>query len=339
MVAYLIIRLVLGASLWWIALLNAFAFYTFTPLFILLPIVALCRQWRPMVRLGLLALLAVFWFGPFFQPAADREPSDGQVLTVVTFNLHANANGELDDVEAWLRETDADIVVLQEIPSKYEWDGMVALNDLYPEQQPFHISSMIMSRFPFELNDDFVGFARASVDVEGQEVIVYPVHLRDPFPPRNARFGITEGPLRFLLTYDEVPRNEQIDWLLEEVTAQTLPYIVAGDLNMSQHSIIYSSLAVEMTDAFRETGVGLGATWPTNPLGPVLRLDYVWVSDDFYVLHADRGPDLGSDHLPVIAEIELLTVDSIDETPAIESTPETTPETTPEVTPEATETE
>ena len=136
------------------------------------------------------------------------------------------------------------------------------------------------------------------------------------------------GPLRYLLTYDETRRNAQIEVLLDVVEAETIPYIVAGDLNMSQHSIIYSSLAVEMTDTFRETGVGLGATWPTTLLGPALRLDYIWVSDRFYVLGTERSPNLGSDHLAVIAGLELLSPESAEEDPSAESTPELTPEAT-----------
>jgi endonuclease/exonuclease/phosphatase (EEP) superfamily protein YafD len=331
MVAYLIIRLALGASLWWIALLNAFAIYTFFPLVILLPLSALVRQWRPMVRLGLLALLAIIWFGPFFQPTADRKPSGGTVLTVVTFNLRGNKNEDLEAVEAWLRELDADVVALQETPTIYQWDGVASLKDQYPEQETYHIDNLLMSKFPFDLNDDFVGFARVTLDVNGQEVILYPAHLSDPFPNRNVRFGVRGGPLRYLLTYDETRRDQQIDDLLDLVEAETLPYIVAGDLNMSQHSIIYSSLAVEMTDTFRATGVGLGATWPTDAFGPMLRLDYIWVSDAFYALSTERGPNLGSDHLPVVGEVELLPVDQ-GEDPALESTPEGTAERTPETT-------
>ena len=170
MVAYLVIRLVLGASLWWIALLNAFAIYTFFPLVILLPLSALCRQWRPMVRLGFLALLAILWFGPFFQPVGDREPSGGTVLTVVTFNLQGDKNGDLDVVEAWLGEVAADVVVLQEIPSGYQWDGILSLSDQYPQQEVYHLDGLVMSRFSFDLEDDFIGFARVTVDVDGQAV-------------------------------------------------------------------------------------------------------------------------------------------------------------------------
>ena len=40
---------------------------------------------------------------------------------------------------------------------------------------------------------------------------------------------------------------------------------------------------------------------------PMLRLDYIWHDDHFRALNAEKGPSgLGSDHLPVVADLELL---------------------------------
>jgi hypothetical protein len=46
--------------------------------------------------------------------------------------------------------------------------------------------------------------------------------------------------------------------------------------------------------------------WPARPIGPLRLLvwvDYVWYSASFYATRAWVGPDAGSDHRPVLAQL------------------------------------
>ena len=63
------------------------------------------------------------------------------------------------------------------------------------------------------------------------------------------------------------------------------------------------------TDVHEPKGCGLDATWPTGhttrlPI-PVYRLDHVLVTDDFEVLDVRFGDPAGSDHIPVVAELQV----------------------------------
>lgn len=319
MVAYLILRLIFFGNYWWLALLNAFAFYTFTPLFVLLPLALLARRWRMLIRLGLLAVLAVIWFGPFFQPN-NVNPTGAPTITIATFNLQQNRSGFLDHLNAfmaWLADNEVDVLVFQETPEGVEEaDEFASLLEAYPEQyiqtfdQAGGLRRAIFSRYP--LGDVTSGerYVRAVVEFDGRDVILYNVHFAWPFRD-EARFDFNTGSawLDLLLKYDETSRNEQIDAFLEIIADETSPYIVAGDFNTSQHSIIYSSIAVAMKDSFRAASSGLGATWPLEQFGPLvppaLRLDYVWYSEPFRAIEAAAGPHFGSDHLPYVATLEL----------------------------------
>jgi endonuclease/exonuclease/phosphatase (EEP) superfamily protein YafD len=80
---------------------------------------------------------------------------------------------------------------------------------------------------------------------------------------------------------------------------------------MSEYSAIYQDIADTMTDAYREANSDWGGTWPISVVEelprfvpPLLRVDYVWHSDHFQTLKAQRGPPLGSDHLPLYARLE-----------------------------------
>ncbi|MCZ2094787.1 MAG: hypothetical protein LC121_00665 [Anaerolineae bacterium] len=71
-------------------------------------------------------------------------------------------------------------------------------------------------------------------------------------------------------------------------------------------------LAAVMRDSFREAGYGLGTSWPAAQafgipplIPPLVRIDYIWHSDEFRTLAAAQGPYLGSDHLPLYATLAL----------------------------------
>lgn len=315
MLLYLALRLIFTDSLWWLALVTSFTIYLFLPLIIFILLAVFVKNWRLSLRLLILLLLAVMWFGPFFQVRSVPQSVpkvEGQQLRVMTFNMWDN-NWPDDDAgqqyrafEAWFEAQNVDVAVFQEVPIDYEENGITALQARYPHQLPG--DRMIISRYPIvESELIFDGWGRFVLQVDERLITIYNVHLRYPLyldPPR-----IDLPVLRLLSRYDEEPRNQQIEALLELVQDEPYPFILAGDFNLSQHSIKYGSLAVVLDDAFRMTESGLGLTWPaasSPPYNlPLLRLDYVWYSAAFQAVDTEIGPRLGSDHLPVIATLVL----------------------------------
>lgn len=319
MLAYLILRLILRDEVWGLALLNAFAVYTFAPLLILLPLCILVRIWRMVIRLGFLALLGVIWFGPFFQPVTI-DATDNPTLTIATFNLEVDRGGFTENVDAfgaWLDANNVDVVVFQETPNSLLDEGFPTLTETYTyvpqsDLRREGLRKSLLTRYPTQPAEQNEIYQRVVIEFEGQQIALYNVHFAWPFLD-EPRFDIDTGSgwLNLLLKYDEADRNDQLEAFLDVIEAEELPYIVAGDFNTSQHSIIYSALAVEMEDSYRVASSGLGATWPTDRYGPLvpplLRIDYVWYDDDaFQAVRSEVGPEFGSDHLPLFAQLELL---------------------------------
>ncbi len=83
-----------------------------------------------------------------------------------------------------------------------------------------------------------------------------------------------------------------------------LPVVVAGDFNLPVESTIFRKYWSSFTDAFEQAGTGFG--WSRNE-GKLLhiRIDHV-LGNDFAPTPVGTwlGPDYGSDHLPVIADLE-----------------------------------
>jgi vancomycin resistance protein VanJ len=302
-VTYLALRLVLGDRFWWLALLNSFAIYTFFPAFVLLILTVLLRLWRYSVRIALICLLAVVWFGPFFQ-ARQAPPPRGTVLTVATANLYDNE--DTTQAENWLRELTPDLVFIQERPTAFE-DGIDSLRDILPEQYTHTNGRLTLSRYPIVEATD----ARLVIEVDDRQIAVYNVHFPYPFQPQSNIPALTNVPiLGFVTSYDETRRNQSIRELLDALNQESLPHIVGGDFNMSQHSLMYSEVRLALRDSFRETSHGLGMTWPAN--FPVIRIDYVWYGGaGLRAVESWIDMPIGSDHLPYVTLIELRPLQAI----------------------------
>ena len=81
--------------------------------------------------------------------------------------------------------------------------------------------------------------------------------------------------------------------------------IVAGDFNMPSDSRIYRACWAKYRNAFSDQGFGYGYTkWtPLRGSRYGLRIDHVLTSDHWHVQRAWIGPDVGSDHLPILADV------------------------------------
>ncbi len=310
---YLVLRLLFGSRWWWLGLLHTFAFWLFVPLLII-AILALILQAKRTAAIALLLFAAgMIRFAPLPLGliAASDEARD---LRVLTFNIW-DKNTEIERSIDWVLAQDADVIILQELVDSH-LTQLPRLLAVYPHQEFVEGSVQILSRYPFleetviELeaaDDNWDGrlAVRTVIDVDGQAVTVYGVHLSLP-RKQTPHFGITTGinDLDFVLHYDETRRNRQIRNLAELVASETNPVIVAGDFNTSHPSPILNTLrAIGMRDTFSILAKDWGMTWSHNPPAlPLIRIDYVWSSAGLRPLRLQRGDFIGSDHLPLVVD-------------------------------------
>jgi vancomycin resistance protein VanJ len=315
-VALALLRVLTGDAFWWATLLYNFVPYYFLPVLVLLPL-ALAARWRPVIGWMLvLGIIGLIWCGSMFIPRT-QPPAVGRPFSLVSFNIFPG-NTQLADAEAWLLDRDADVILLQEVDGAKTLDAMPALTKAYPHQviQPFTNGHTALSRYPIINSQEFTlldsSHQQITLDVDGQALVVYNVHLYMPIgdTPHVALPVLPE----FVLSYDEAHRNTQISQLLDVVRPALLsdtPFIVAGDFNLSEFSPIYATLAAALGDSYRATNMGMGATFPggaseelPDVLPPLLRLDYAWHGAGLRPVYSEIGPRLGSDHLPLFVIFE-----------------------------------
>ncbi len=284
----------------------------------LIPLLVAAGARRMAVRLLPLLVVGALLYGPLWLPRGVVSAADDHTLKVVTFNVLILTEN-FDRMEAWLRATGADIVLLQETGGLETAQVIEAMRDVYPHAVDLEGTTvMALSRYPVtamnlvDLGEWFID--RFVLDVNGEGLAVYNVHMTMP-QLNEDRFAFvpSNGMLQLVLRYDETYRNQLSRRLLAILAEENLPYIVAGDFNTSDQAIIYAEMAAVLNDSYRETNTGLGATWPASTgddplpafIPPMLRIDYVWHSDGLRALSTEIGPDLGSDHLPVVATLAL----------------------------------
>ena len=81
------------------------------------------------------------------------------------------------------------------------------------------------------------------------------------------------------------------------------PHIVTGDFNTPPESPIYRAAWSDWHNAFSRAGQGLGGPRVNGWIRA--RIDHILVNGEWRVIRAQTGEDVGSDHLPVLAEVRL----------------------------------
>lgn len=329
---YLALRWALGDSFWIISFFNNFFYYLLPPVVLLLPLALILRRWRIAALLIPVAIVAGVHIVPHFLPNLHSAPANSPQIKVITFNIY-ESNEHLPVALEWLNNEAADLVFVQEIALTELQDGQIsALLDRYPYQYSFaaetptenRVTNLMLSRsplsnaqnFPLDAQAPYNTLQRYELDFSGQRIALYNAHFSMPLRPENNQrmAQLPRVPLispylvSYAMNYDNAVRDQQVGQLLAQLEQEPLPYIVAGNFNISDQSPSYGQLQARMHDAYLQAGRGFGFTWPLGVFGssfsarPLLRVDYIWHSEAFVALDAAMGsPWLGSDHMPVIA--------------------------------------
>jgi endonuclease/exonuclease/phosphatase (EEP) superfamily protein YafD len=255
----------------------------------------LLRDWRLVLPAIVLAAVNIGFFVAGLQGAAQQAPPGSErFLRVVTFNVWG-WNDRIDDIARFLRDSDADALVLQEVAHR---NGAMLRKTLQPIY-PFTVGEtelVILSKHPIlaEGRVDRPGFPNwnslmlrwVRLDVKGTSFELVGVHLARPLYPTL--------------------HEEDFAALTNFVLSRTGPLVVAGDFNMTP----WTKKLARFT---RVTGLEryntFHLTWPMRrgrvQLLPLIAIDNVFASRHFAKIAVKGGPRLGSDHKPVIADLAL----------------------------------
>ncbi|MBF0188717.1 MAG: endonuclease/exonuclease/phosphatase family protein [Magnetococcales bacterium] len=233
---------------------------------------------------------------PLLLPVEQVAPPQGRTVTALSFNIFLN-NTQTDTLIDGIRAQKPDLVLLQE--TKRRLPQLEPLDALFPYSRSSsnHLGFSIFSTFPivdFHVlgegkSSNMPMVVRADLDVEGRRLQVLNIHMPVLYAEHYSRHFLN-----------------QVEVLAESVTAMAgEPILLMGDLNATPWSWHYREMRNRTGLEPCHRGEGLFWTWPTIKPYFALPIDHCFHSSKLHVLKTWIGPELGSDHLPVLVRFIL----------------------------------
>jgi endonuclease/exonuclease/phosphatase (EEP) superfamily protein YafD len=240
-------------------------------------------------------------------------------LRVLTANV-LGGNSQPEALAALVEREQPDVIALQEVRAGFgtEIVRLLAQTHPYVDLRPHarNYGGALLSRLPLEEVEAFrlarrgAVCQRARVQVEGEHVEIFNVHLDTPFEIFPRHHGLLPFGIRHRTRN---VRDVEVERLLELVAPIDHPLIVLGDFNTSAGSRPYRRLRRGLRDAFAEVGRGSGHTFPQPvPIHglvlpwALLRIDYAWFKGALSPREARTLRQLGSDHFALLVNFVVL---------------------------------
>jgi endonuclease/exonuclease/phosphatase (EEP) superfamily protein YafD len=301
--------LYLAADRWWPGTLLLFGprWLCLVPALVLIPAAA---WFRPRLLLGriplglFVALVPITGLCIPWRPQFARSSSEPP-MRVLTCNLHEAKEKDTEALGRLISETNPAIVALQNWHARYQkpifadepWharrEGQLYVASRYP------ITDVELFRHP-SITQAAVA-ARYELQTPIGALQLLNLHLTTP------REGLASVLARDRAGPERIESNAQARWR-ESAAVRTWadqvvgPILVVGDFNLPMESLIYREFWNDYTDAFSTAGLGWGFTFRTRHSG--VRIDHILGSPGWRCRRCWVGPDVGSLHRPVIADME-----------------------------------
>lgn len=228
------------------------------------------------------------------QPAEGGNPTVKLLIANVLMS-----NREADGLLRWIRAAKPDVVILDE-PDAWWEDRFRAIEEDYPhvvrDARDNTYGMLLYSRRAFveaekrTIVEDDIPSMHVCFELDGQRIRLHAIHPKPPYPKEAT-------------TTKE--RDAELIIVGRLAATEPDPTIVAGDLNDVAWS--HTTRLFQKVSGLLDPRRGRGMFNTFHAKVPFLRfpLDHVFHSDHFRLVRLERGPGYGSDHFPILVELEL----------------------------------
>ncbi len=256
---------------------------------------------------------------------ASSESEDNSNLKILTYNMgfgyplrsgsKESREKKKDELKSFfISQSDVDIFCLQESSSFSRKILKRCFSDFYKHEIDKR-GTFIYSRYPIIRHGE-ISFGTstnsclwADVNLENDTVRIYNIHLQSNRVSNDAMEVIDNANLQEKKTWVGIKgilrkyssasrvRAKQSQKIAEHAARSLHPTIICGDGNDPPTSYTYSRICGDYQDSFIKGGFGLGTTYAGKI--PMLRIDYIFVDDQFQVNSFDVLRESFSDHYAV----------------------------------------
>jgi endonuclease/exonuclease/phosphatase (EEP) superfamily protein YafD len=240
-----------------------------------------------------LLLLAPLYWSPPAAPSIDLASG----LSAILINVNTR-QGDPVRVAQFLGERNPDLIVLEEINDQWV-DALAGLTSRYPyskiEPRLDNFGVAVLSKFPLSPGEVvyLTDYAVPTIltDVTTPQGI-FSLMATHPLPPAGSDYSQA--------------RNEQLQAIPEYIKAARFPVLLLGDLNVTIWSHHFQDLLTQTGLLDSSRGRGLQTSWPTNAMILRIPIDHCLHSSQIEILQREIGPEVGSDHFPLMVHFHLL---------------------------------
>lgn len=288
-----------GQWVWWLDVLANFR-AQFAVALVIFGLFLLISRWKK-VAIGVLVVAGVnlFFVAPLYVGSpGDSDPS-APAFRIVNFNLLSD-NESYAEVIDFIRTTEPDLVFLHE--ASRPWEVALGASNLNYE--------VIRAR-----SDDLI-FGTLILARDEVEAVSYGYGITQPRAV-SMTYHPDDWPVevKILTTHPLAPTSEeraglrdaQLDFAAGWAADQQGHYLVVGDFNATPWSWPFRKLVASGDLRNSQRGFGLQPTFSTMS-NTILRvpIDHLLHSDGLRIRDRRLGPSLGSDHFPLIVDLEYL---------------------------------
>lgn len=297
--AFLSLAAFAGRWVWWLDILANFRAQYVVALAVL-GLVIMMSKWRKtgyaVLAVALLNLVVVL---PLYVGSPADQTPGASALRIMSFNL-LSTNESYADVIEYIETVEPDLVLLHEASRPWEVALESAALDyeiIRPRSDELIFGTLVLARSE-AVNAVSYGFASSS--------------------PRAVELTYTPAgwttPISVLATHPLAPTDEeradlrdaQLGFAGDWAAAQTGAFIVVGDFNATPWSWPFRRLLGSAELMNSQTGFGLQPSFSTKS-NLLLRvpIDHLVHSPALEVTDRQLGPALGSDHFPLLVDLQL----------------------------------
>ena len=188
-----------------------------------------------------------------------------------------------------------DVLVVEEVNEGW-FKSLQAVSAEYPysivEPRDGRFGIALYSRHPLRdariVKLGVVASIVADVQIDAAVLRVLATHAMPPFEPTYARL-----------------RNEQLEEIGRFLKEGPRPVVLVGDLNVTPWSAHFTRLLEQSDLADSMRGHGPQFTWPAQVWPVGVPIDHCLYSPGVRVVAREVGPSVGSDHYPIIVDLEV----------------------------------
>ena len=265
-------------------------------------------------------------------------PEEGKnSVKVLTLNAHDfySVNGKYEEIFKYVNSIGPDVVCVQEFANYYKGQNKTPLDFLkekklfsdirfFPSDGFKNRGMLILSnlkvtqqgKLSFSLkNKGTNGCVFIDVQKGNEEFRIYNLHLasmnlseeevslirKGDYEKESQQQKILNALSKLRFGWNR--QEEMISVISEHLENCQIPYILAGDFNNTPFSYIVNHLRKKHLDAFEEKGSGFGNTY-TRTFPPV-RIDYIFLPEEFKILNYKVERVRISDHFPIWVEFNI----------------------------------